>query len=63
MGAADLGWAEHLPLLEIGNSVGVVRRNSLAVIWRQIAGSAYVGSGLSAARLEFYREQAARWRG
>ncbi|MBX0328469.1 hypothetical protein K2Z83_12355 [Oscillochloris sp. ZM17-4] len=48
--------------------------SGLGVLWRQIAvsplgiaaailGSAYVGSGLSAARLEFYRDQAARWRG
>lgn len=46
--------------------------NGLGVIWQQIAatpaglalallGSAYVGSGLSAARLEFYRERLARW--
>lgn len=46
--------------------------NGLGVIWQQVAatpaglavallGSAYVGSGLSAARLEFYRERLARW--
>lgn len=48
--------------------------NGLGVLWRQLAqsplglamavfGSAYVGSGLSAARLEFYRERALRWGG
>jgi len=48
--------------------------SGLGVIWRQLAssppgvaaailGSAYVGSGLSAARLEFYRARAAHWRG
>ncbi|NTU83100.1 MAG: hypothetical protein HGA45_27645 [Chloroflexales bacterium] len=46
--------------------------SGLGVIWRQIAAtppglalailsSAYIGSGLSAARLEFYRERLARW--
>lgn len=44
----------------------------LGVIWRQLSatpfglplailGSAYIGSGLSAARLEFFRARAARW--
>lgn len=48
--------------------------SGLGVVWRQLAagpfglaaailGSAYVGSGLSAARLEFYRAQMASWRG
>lgn len=48
--------------------------SGLGVIWRQLAntplgvaaailGSAYVGSGLSAARIEFYRDRAARWTG
>lgn len=48
--------------------------NGLALIWRQIAvsppglalsilGSAYVGSGLAAARLVFYRDRLARWGG
>jgi hypothetical protein len=46
--------------------------SGLGVIWRQLSssplgvaaailGSAYVGSGLSAARIEFYRDRAARW--
>lgn len=46
--------------------------SGLGVVWRQLAltptglaiailGSAYIGSGLSAARLEFYRERVARW--
>lgn len=46
--------------------------SGLGVIWQRLAaspqglalailGSAYVGSGLSAARLEFYRERMARW--
>lgn len=45
----------------------------LGVIWRQLSatplglplailGSAYIGSGLSAARLEFYHTRSARWR-
>ncbi|NNJ11000.1 hypothetical protein EKD04_011720 [Chloroflexales bacterium ZM16-3] len=48
--------------------------SGLGVVWQRLAssplgaaaailGSAYMGSGLSAARLEFYREQTARWRG
>lgn len=48
--------------------------SGLGVIWQQLAvgplgigaaifGSAYVGSGLSAARLEFYRAQMLSWRG
>lgn len=48
--------------------------NGLGVIWQRLAatpsglavailGSAYVGSGLAAARLEFYRERLARWGG
>lgn len=48
--------------------------NGLGLIWRQIAvsptglalailGSAYVGSGLAAARLVFYRDRLARWGG
>lgn len=48
--------------------------NGLAILWRQLAatpaglavailGSAYVGGGLSAARIEFYRARAARWVG
>jgi hypothetical protein len=47
--------------------------SGLGVVWRQIGdspggvaaailGSAYVGSGLSAARLQFYRERLALWR-
>lgn len=54
--------------------VSFVISSGLAVIWRQLAqnplglavamfGSAYVGSGLSAARLEFYRERILRWGG
>jgi hypothetical protein len=46
----------------------------LGVVWHYLAvsplgltaailGSAYIGSGLSAARLEFYRDQITRWRG
>jgi hypothetical protein len=46
--------------------------SGLGLVWQRIAiappgvalailGSAYVGSGLSAARLEFYRERLARW--
>ncbi|NTV65331.1 MAG: hypothetical protein HGA65_17615 [Oscillochloris sp.] len=46
--------------------------SGLSVVWHQLAfsplgvaiaifGSAYVGSGLSAARLEFYRDQITRW--
>lgn len=46
--------------------------SGLNVVWRQLSsnpaglaaailGSAYVGSGLSAARLQFYRERLARW--
>ncbi len=46
--------------------------SGLGVIWQRLAtsppglalailGSAYIGSGLSAARLEFYRERMARW--
>jgi uncharacterized membrane protein YciS (DUF1049 family) len=46
--------------------------SGLGVIWRQLSttpvglplailGSAYIGSGLSAARLEFYRARATRW--
>lgn len=52
--------------------LSVLIGNGLAVLWRQLAatpaglavaivGSAYVGSGLAAARLEFYREGLARW--
>ncbi len=52
--------------------VTIVITSGLAVVWRQLAsspvglvialvGSAYVGSGLSAARIEFYRERMARW--
>lgn len=48
--------------------------SGLGVVWQQIVhrpvgvvlailGSAYVGSGLSAARLEFYGERFVRWRG
>jgi len=48
--------------------------SGLGVIWRQISGSpagliaailgsAYVGSGLCAARLQFYRERLGAWRG
>lgn len=47
--------------------------SGLGVVWQRIGdspggvaaailGSAYVGSGLSAARLQFYRERLARWR-
>jgi hypothetical protein len=53
--------------------VSIVITSGLAVVWRQLAGnpvgliialvgSAYVGSGLSAARMEFYRERMARWK-
>lgn len=53
--------------------LNVLIASGLAVIWRQLAGSplgaaaailgsAYVGSGLSAARLEFYREQVGMFR-
>jgi hypothetical protein len=48
--------------------------NGLGLVWRQVAGnpaglavallgSAYVGGGLSAARLEYYRSRLARWGG
>lgn len=53
--------------------VSIVITSGLAVVWRQLAatplgltlalaGSAYIGSGLSAARMEFYRERMARWK-
>jgi hypothetical protein len=53
--------------------VSMIITSGLAVLWRQLAtnpfgialallGSAYVGSGLSAARMEFYRERLARWK-
>jgi hypothetical protein len=48
--------------------------SGLGVLWQQLArsplglaaailGSAYIGGGLSAARLEFYRDRLARWQG
>jgi hypothetical protein len=53
--------------------VTIVITSGLAIVWRQLAatpaglaialvGSAYVGSGLGAARMEFYRERMARWK-
>jgi hypothetical protein len=53
--------------------VTIVITSGLAIVWRELAatpaglataliGSAYVGSGLGAARIEFYRERMARWK-
>jgi hypothetical protein len=53
--------------------VSIIITSGLAVVWRQLGGSplgltialvgsAYIGSGLSAARMEFYRERMALWK-
>lgn len=67
----------HIVRRDLAGTIGLLALSfviltGLGVIWQRIAatplglavailGSAYVGSGLSAARLEFYRERLARW--
>lgn len=69
----------HIVRRNLGATLGLllltfVIVNGLGLIWRRLAetppglavailGSAYVGSGLAAARLVFYRERMARWAG
>jgi hypothetical protein len=69
----------HIVRRNLGPTLGLllltfVIVNGLGLIWRRLAatppglavailGSAYVGSGLAAARLVFYRERLARWAG